>query len=170
VGDKKVENYSKDDTLNEVEELGKIAEDLLKLHDKLLKMGFKEFAEDELKIHDTLLGIKERKTKPDTGKQTSLFLRDEKGHIYGEIGVTKEVSQKELLKNEPVRGKLSKEDVQKDKESYRLFLQNIRNFIGLWLDENLIPTFIDGSVKEITGYSREDFHSMKLKWIELVYT
>ncbi len=78
------------------------------------------------------------------------------------------MSQNELLINEPARSKPSKESLQKDTESYRLFLQDIRKSIGLWLDENLAPTFIDGSVKEITGYNKEDFRSMNLKWIELV--
>ncbi len=99
---------------------------------------------------------------------TSVFLRDEKGHIYGKIGVNSGISSNELLENEPGRGKISKEDLEKDVESYRLFLQDIRKSIGLWLDENLVPTFIDGAVKEITGYDKEDFRSMNLKWIELV--
>ncbi len=104
----------------------------------------------------------------DTSKPTSLFLRDEKGHIYGEVGVSPDISQKELLKNEPARGELTKENTQEDLESYRLFLQSIRGSIGLWLDEDFVPTFIDGAVKEITGYSKEDFLSVKLKWTELV--
>ncbi|MCC4771026.1 PAS domain-containing protein [Methanosarcina sp. DH2] len=99
---------------------------------------------------------------------TSLFLRDEKGHIYGKVGVNPDVSSKELLENDPGRSEISKEDLQKNSESYRLFLQDVRKSIGLWLDENLVPTFIDGSVKEITGYDREDFRSINLKWIELV--
>ncbi|WP_410507751.1 histidine kinase dimerization/phosphoacceptor domain -containing protein [Methanosarcina hadiensis] len=99
---------------------------------------------------------------------TSLFLRDEMGHIYGKIGVNSDISSKELLENEPGRSEASKEDLQKDAESYRLFLQDIRKSIGLWLDENLVPICIDGAVKEITGYDKEDFHSMNLKWIELV--
>jgi len=78
------------------------------------------------------------------------------------------VSQNELLINEPARSKPSKESLQKDTESYRLFLQDIRKSIGLWLDENLAPTFIDGAVEEITGYNKEDFRPMNLKWIELV--
>lgn len=99
---------------------------------------------------------------------TSLFLRDEKGHIYGKIGVNSDISSKELLENDPGRSELSKKDLQRDSENYRLFLQDVRKSIGLWLDENLVPTFIDGSVKEITGYDKEDFRSINLKWIELV--
>lgn len=99
---------------------------------------------------------------------TSLFLRDEKGHIYGKIGINSDVSSKELLENEPGRREISKKDLQKDVESYRLFMRDVRKSIGLWLDENLVPTFIDGAVKEITGYDKEDFRSINLRWIELV--
>lgn len=154
-------------TPNEHEEFEETVKDALRLHDKLLKIGFKEIAEDALKIHDNLLGIKERKAKPDL-MQTSVFLRDQTGHIYGKIGIESNISKNEISEYEPVRDKLSKEDIQTDIENYRLFLQNIKGSIGLWLDENIIPIFIDGSVKEITGYNKEDFKSMKLKWIELI--
>ena len=81
-------------------EFEETVKDVLILHDKLLKMGFEGPAEDELKIHDNLLEIKEKKAKPDLGntelkenrdtlKNSSLFLRDDTGHIYGTIGVEK---------------------------------------------------------------------------------
>lgn len=172
----------KGDVSEEHKEVNETLDDVLKLHDKLLKMGFEEIAKDALRIHDNLLRIKEEKDKPNIDKRgnkisneggnaptlTSLFLRDEMGHIYGKIGVNSDVSLKELLENEPSRSEASKEDLQKDIDSYRLFLQDIRKSIGLWLDENLVPTFIDGAVKEITGYDKEDFRSMSLKWIELI--
>jgi two-component system, sensor histidine kinase PdtaS len=165
---KKVNNFVKDYTSNEHKEFEETVKNALKLHDMLLKMGFKEIAEAALKIHNDLLRIKERKAQPDLGEHTSVYLRDEKGHIYGKLGVRTEVSQKELSKNEPARSELTKEDVQKNVENYRLFLQNIRGSIGLWLDDNFFPTFIDGAVQEITGYSKEYFLSKNLRWIELV--
>lgn len=175
---KRVDNVSREHKKYE-----EIVKDALNLHDKLLEMGFERIAEDMLKIHDKLLEVKEKNIKSDidkqvkkfekgggedTSKSTSLFLRDEKGHIYGEVGVSPDISQKEPLKNEPARRRLTKENMQEDIESYRLFLQSIRGSIGLWLDEDFVPTFIDGAVKEITGYSKEDFLSIKLKWTELV--
>lgn len=172
----------KGDVSEEHREVDETLDDVLKLHDKLLKMGFEGIAKDALRIHDNLSRIKEEKAKLNIDEQnnkiyidggdastlTSLFLRDDKGHIYGKIGVNSEVSQRESLENEPGRSQISKKDIQTDIESYRLFLQNIRKSIGLWLDENLVPTFIDGAVKEITGYDEEDFRSINLKWIELV--
>jgi PAS domain S-box len=143
-------------------ELEETAEDALKLHDKLLEMGFREIAKNVLKIHNDL------KAGLDINKQTSLFLRDETGYIYGKVGVNRDSSESKQSKNEPSWDIRSKENVQKDIENYRLFLQNIRGSLGLWLDENLAPTFIDGAVEEITGYNKEDFQSKELKWIELV--
>jgi PAS domain S-box-containing protein len=165
---KKVDDVFKDDVPNEQKESEKTVKDVLKLNNKLLRMGYDQIAKDALKIHDHLLGIKEDKAKTDIDKQTSLLLRDKKGYVYGKLGVRKDVSKNELSKNEPSKSESSKEDLQKSNENYRLFMQNIRGSIGLWLDDNLVPTFIDGSVKEVTGYDKEDFHYMDLKWIELV--
>ena len=171
------------DVLNKHEEFEETVRDALKLHDKLLRIGLEGIAEDASKLHDRLLRIKEEKTKKYIDKQvnenekdgrdatltlTSLFLRDELGHIYGKIGVNKEVSQEELLENEPARGELLKEDQERNTESYRVFMQNIRKSIGLWLDDNLVPMYIDGAVEEVTGYDKDDFDSMNLKWIDLV--
>lgn len=90
------------------------------------------------------------------------------GHIYGKLGVNKEISQEELLKNEPARGKHSEKYLERNVESYNVFMQNIRKSIGLWLDDNLAPVYVDGAMEEITGYDKDDFDSMNLKWIDLV--
>ena len=183
-----------DDVSKEHEEFEETVKDALKLHDKLLKMGFEGLAEDALKIHDKMLGTKEKKAeldigrsitkledlkaynlllaqlkeKGDTSKKSSLLLRDETGHAYGKLAVEKDGSESKLSKNEPSRSEPSEEDLQKDTENYRMFMQHIKGFIGFWLDENFVPIFIDGAVKEVTGYDKEDFHSMNLKWTELI--
>ena len=151
-----------------MKEYEETVKDALKLHDKLLGMELEWIAEDALRIHDNLLEIKEKNLNKDIHENISLFLRDDTGHIYGNLGSRIAASNGERSGCEPFKGKISEGDLQKDKESYRLFLQNIRGFIGLWLDENLVPTFIDGAVNEITGYSKEEFHFMNLKWTELV--
>jgi PAS domain-containing protein len=182
-----------DDVSTEHEEFEETVKDALKLHDKLLKMGLEGLAEDALKIHDKLLGTKEKKAEPDisrpttkleslkaynlllaqlkekrdTSKKSSLLLRDETGHAYGKLGVEKD-GYESKSNNEPSRSEPSKEDLQKDTENYRMFMQHIKGFIGFWLDENFVPIFIDGAVKEVTGYDKEDFHSMDLKWTELI--
>lgn len=162
--EKKVDDLSKG-----YEEYREIVKDALKLHDKLSKIGLDDIAKDALKIYNNLLEIKEKEAKSYINEEkTSLFLRDKMGHIYGTLGSRNEISENEISVSEPFRGKLSEEDLQKDKENYLLFLQNIRGSIGLWLNENLVPIFIDGAIKEITGYNKEEFHSMNLKWTELV--
>jgi hypothetical protein len=110
--EKKVDAISNDDGSKKHEKFEETVKEVLKLHDQLLKMGFKELAENALKIRDNLLGIKEEtvesdigrrikklkdlkayniliaelKEKRDTLKQSSLFLRDDTGHIYGKLG------------------------------------------------------------------------------------
>jgi PAS domain S-box-containing protein len=86
----------------------------------------------------------------------------------GSWGVEKEGSESTVSKTEPPQIEPSEESLQKDTESYRLFMHHIKGFIGFWLDENFVPIFIDGAVKEVTGYDKEDFHSMNLKWTELI--
>ncbi|WP_410507752.1 hypothetical protein RSJ42_13225 [Methanosarcina hadiensis] len=44
-------------------------DDVLKLHDKLLKMGFEGIAKDVLRIYDNLSRIKKEKDKPNIDKQ-----------------------------------------------------------------------------------------------------
>lgn len=58
-GDASEENRGVNETLG----------DVLKLHDKLLKMGFEGIAEDVLRIHDNLSRIKEEKGKTNIDKQ-----------------------------------------------------------------------------------------------------
>ena len=58
-----------DDVSIEHNEFDETITDVSKLHDKLLKMGFKEIAEDVLNIHDRLLVIEGEKTKRNVSKQ-----------------------------------------------------------------------------------------------------
>ncbi len=55
----------------------------------------------------------------------------------------------------------------KEKDS-KLLEQNIEGLIGLRIDENFVPVFIDGDIEGITGYRKEDFLSGKVKWIEMI--
>jgi PAS domain-containing protein len=62
--------------------------------------------------------------------------------------------RKNLCIKELPEDKFSENDVQQKEKSYRSFMQHIKEFIGFWFDENFIPKFIDGAVKEITGYDK----------------
>jgi hypothetical protein len=65
----KVDVVLKDDVSKEHGGFEKLAKDVLKIHDKLLKMGFEEIADDALEIHNNLLGTKEKEAKQDVDKQ-----------------------------------------------------------------------------------------------------
>jgi len=73
-----------------------------------------------------------------------------------------------FLWRDETESKYSVENLQIDESDYRLLVQNIDGFIGLRVDENFIPAFIDGAIKDVTGYSKEDFLSCRIKWLEIV--
>ncbi len=79
VDDISKDDVSKDDVSREHEEFEEIVKDVLKIHDKLLKMGLEESADDALEIHNNMLGIKEKEAKQDIDKQIKKLekLKDE---------------------------------------------------------------------------------------------
>ncbi len=96
---KKVDVVLKDDVSKEHEEFEELAKDILKIHDKLLKMGFEEIADDALEIHNNLLGTKEKEAKQDIDKQIKKLenLKDESiKRLKIEMG-TKDVSDDTLI-------------------------------------------------------------------------
>ncbi|MCC4771025.1 hypothetical protein FXV91_12845 [Methanosarcina sp. DH2] len=54
----------KGDVSEEHREVDETLDDVLELHDKLLKMGFEGIAKDALRIYDNLSRIKEEQDKP----------------------------------------------------------------------------------------------------------
>lgn len=63
--------------------------------------------------------------------------------------------------------KYSIKNTYEEENDCRLLIQNIEGFIGFRADEKFIPVFIDGAVESITGYSKEDFLSCRIKWLEM---
>jgi two-component system, sensor histidine kinase PdtaS len=53
-------------------------------------------------------------------------------------------------------------------KNYHLLEQNIQGFIELGINENFVPIFMDGDIKGITGYNKEELLSGKVKWIEII--
>lgn len=86
-----------------------------------------------------------------------VYLRDEEGHVCKALGVMKDITEL----------KLSSEKLRESEELYRSFLQNFKG-ISFKLDRNFIPVFLEGAVKEITGYSDEDFLSGRISMPELI--
>ncbi len=55
----------------------------------------------------------------------------------------------------------------KEKNS-NLLQQNIKGLIGLRINENFAPVSVDGDIEGVTGYSKEDFFSDKVKWVDII--
>lgn len=53
-------------------------------------------------------------------------------------------------------------------KNYNLLKQNVKGLIGLRIDENFVPIFIDGDIEGIAGYSKEDFLLGKVKWLDII--
>jgi PAS domain S-box-containing protein len=102
--------------------------------------------------------FRELKYREEALRQETIFLKDDQGYLYRLLG----------LKENQFDDKPFVEKVPIDEKGYHSFVQNIEGLIGFRLDENLEPVLMDGSVEEVTGYSKEDFLSHKIKWTELV--
>jgi len=102
--------------------------------------------------------FRELKHREEALRQETIFLKDDQGYLYKLLG----------LKENPSEGEPCLEKVPIDEKDYHSFVQNIEGLIGFRLDENLKPVLMEGAVEEITGYSKEDFLSHKVKWVELV--
>jgi PAS domain S-box-containing protein len=100
----------------------------------------------------TLL-FRELKQSEEALRREAIYLRDDQGRIYSILGVTRNEAECKPAGHE------------KDPNQTA---QNIHGFIGLNLDENFEPVSMDGTVEEVTGYSKDDFLSGKVKWIEII--
>lgn len=105
--------------------------------------------------HPYTLLFRELKQSEEALRQETTFLRVDQGQIYNMLGVSKPES----------RSRPSGSGTEKD---HQVPVQNIYGLIGLNLNENFEPTSMDGTVEEITGYTKEDFLSSKVKWTEIV--
>ncbi len=90
-------------------------------------------------------------------EDSGVFLKDEQGHSYRDIGVIKDITGI----------KLALEKLKESEERYRSFMKNFRG-IAFQGYLNFTPIMVDGSVEEITGYRGEDFVSGKVNWHEIV--
>ena len=64
--------------------------------------------------------------------------------------------------------KLAEEAIRKSEEKYRTFVRNLRG-IAFRGGMDWIPLFFDGAVKEITGYTEDEFLSGEPTWREIIH-
>ncbi len=86
-----------------------------------------------------------------------IFLKNEQGHSYREIGVMKDITGL----------KLASKKLRESEERYRSFIENFKG-IAFQGDLDFKLILLEGSVEEITGYLREDFISGKINWQQIV--
>jgi len=90
-------------------------------------------------------------------EERGISLVDENERLSRILGVMIDITE----------SKLAHQKVQQSEERYRSFMQNFKG-IAFQTDENFIPQFLHGAVKEITGYSEEEFMSSKLYWTDII--
>lgn len=90
-------------------------------------------------------------------EDSGIFLKDEQGYSYRDIGVMKDITGI----------KLASKKLKESEERYRSFMKNFRG-IAFQGTLDFIPIMVDGSVEEITGYRGEDFMSGKVNWRQIV--
>jgi PAS domain S-box-containing protein len=108
------------------------------------------------------LFFRELKLREEALRRETIFLRDDQGRIYSMLGVDECVSVK------PEIEKLQDQRQQDKTRQCNLLTQYIHGIIYFRLNEKRVPVSMDGTVEEITAYSREDFVSGRVKWAEIV--
>jgi len=93
-------------------------------------------------------------------EQSEKKILDEKINKLIELNTTVVVQERKL--------KDSEKKLKEKEEQYRAFLQNFKG-IALHVKLDGTPIFIHGLVKEITGYTTEEFLSGNLRWRKLVH-
>jgi PAS domain S-box-containing protein len=85
-------------------------------------------------------------------------LRDAEGAISGFLCIAADITEK----------KRSEQALKESERNYRLLIDNIPNIVFKGYADGAID-FFDDKIEALTGYSKEEFSSRKVKWPELVY-
>lgn len=102
--------------------------------------------------------FRELKQNEEALRQKAFFLQDDQGRIYRMLGMQTGETESISSAGNPQTGE----------SDYSSLVKNIEGLIGFRFDERSGTVFIDGAVEEITGYSKEDFLSHRVKWEEIV--
>ena len=90
-------------------------------------------------------------------KQEAAFLTNEQDLIFSLFGMKKNIFRKKSVAK----------NLYGNEEDYRSLIQNFSGIL-FQLDKYFLPVLIEGAIEEITGYSKEDFLSKKVKWVDIV--
>ena len=85
-------------------------------------------------------------------------LRDAEGAISGFLCIAADITEK----------KRSEQALKESERNYRLLIDNIPNIVFKGYSDGAID-FFDDKIEALTGYSKAEFLSRKIKWDELVY-
>jgi PAS domain S-box-containing protein len=97
-----------------------------------------------------------KKNEEILNKET-LFLINERNFIYNLFGI----------ENKTPEQKTRRKNSQENEEKYHSFTLNFSGII-FQMDEKLLPIDIEGSIEEVTGYSKNDFLSGSVKWDSII--
>ena len=97
-------------------------------------------------------------------EDSSIFLKDANNRVYRGIGLIKNITEN---KHAQEKLEISEKQLKISNEQIVKYLQNFRG-IGFQLDRNFDLVLLHGAVEEITGYKSEEFHSGKVKLLQLV--
>ena len=85
-------------------------------------------------------------------------LRDAEGAISGFLCIAADITEK----------KRSEQALKESERNYRLLIDNIPNIVFKGYSDGAID-FFDDKIEALTGYSKAEFLSRKIKWNDLIY-
>ena len=84
-------------------------------------------------------------------------LRDPDGHLTGCLCIATDITEITW----------SRQALEESERSYRLLVNNLPNIVFKGYEDGSIDLF-DDKIEKLTGYSRSDFRSRKIKWTDLI--
>lgn len=102
--------------------------------------------------------FRELKSREEALRRETMFLKDDQGRIYRMLGVEECMSESMPVIKRPHNTAQYNPSLMKD----------TLGLIYFQLDEKRVPVSMEGAVKEITAYGREDFVSDKMRWADIV--
>ncbi|MGB9929281.1 MAG: MASE3 domain-containing protein, partial [Methanosarcina sp.] len=107
--------------------------------------------------------FRELKFREEALKRETNFLKGDQERIYSMLGVEKCIPE-----NKPPIEKPQNYESQDNSRLYSSLMKHTQGLIYFRLNEERVPLSMEGAVEEMTGYSKEDFTSSRMKWAKIV--